>query len=313
MNSNLIYGLLNDEIVTIEEVESGLNCNCTCPKCGVKLIAKKGNIREHHFSHFNSTDCFWRGESLFHKIAKEIIQNSKKLKLPKVHLRNHPEVVIYEETTISIDNIILEKKINNFIPDIIIETKGKQLLIEIFYQHGIGFSKQQKIERKGIPTIEIDINPIVKRLYKQKDYLLKSSEFKDFLINNTSHKRWSYNPISKKIDSVLKEEYTEKHSIKSFKFNHYEGYVESFVYTEYCPLKKRKWKSGFYKDKPYAKVYEDCRKCEYNLGIGEHEIIGSKTGIVHSKENAIFCLGHMHSKFKTDLLIAVNKIKKTIK
>ena len=38
----LIYGLQNNKIINIENVESGLACNCQCPSCGEKLVAKKG-------------------------------------------------------------------------------------------------------------------------------------------------------------------------------------------------------------------------------------------------------------------------------
>ena len=308
MADNLIYGLLKDEIVTIEDVESGLKCNCICPHCKTKLIAKKGNIREHHFSHYNADDCLWRGESLFHKISKEIIKNSKTIKLPKVTVKNHPDIILFEETVINIDNVILEQKVGDFIPDIIIETKGKQLLVEIYYRHEIDYFKQRKIRKKKIPTIEIDINPIVNELYNQKDFLLKSSKFQNFLINNTSNKKWIYNPKIEKTDNSLKENYADKQFIKRNKFKHYEGHYEEFIFTEYCPLEKRKWKSGINKNKSYAKYPEDCKRCDYFLGIGEKEIIGSVTGVVHSKENAVLCIGHMYSSFKTDLHIAIKKI-----
>ncbi|MDE6239720.1 MAG: competence protein CoiA [Muribaculaceae bacterium] len=39
-----------------------------CPHCGSKLIAKRGNIRIHHFSHDNSKNCSY--ESYLHSYAK---------------------------------------------------------------------------------------------------------------------------------------------------------------------------------------------------------------------------------------------------
>lgn len=40
---NLIYGVRDGKTISIEEVESGLNCGCVCPACGEVLVAKKGN------------------------------------------------------------------------------------------------------------------------------------------------------------------------------------------------------------------------------------------------------------------------------
>lgn len=39
---NFTYALRNNELIYIEDVESGLSCNCVCPACNGKLIAKKG-------------------------------------------------------------------------------------------------------------------------------------------------------------------------------------------------------------------------------------------------------------------------------
>ena len=37
----ITYALKDGEIVSIEDVKSGLNCSCICPACGDPLVAKK--------------------------------------------------------------------------------------------------------------------------------------------------------------------------------------------------------------------------------------------------------------------------------
>lgn len=69
----LLYGLKNEELITIDEVDRGLSCGCICPACRKELIAKKGNIKTHHFAHYNSPDCFGGIETVLHQLCKEII------------------------------------------------------------------------------------------------------------------------------------------------------------------------------------------------------------------------------------------------
>lgn len=39
--SHMVYALRHNEIVHISEVKRGLACNCTCPACHARLVAKK--------------------------------------------------------------------------------------------------------------------------------------------------------------------------------------------------------------------------------------------------------------------------------
>ena len=72
------YGLKNETLVTIDDVEeSGLKCNCICPRCKEKLIAKKGKIKEHHFAHHNVADCGKAVETVIHQLSKEFIKEAK--------------------------------------------------------------------------------------------------------------------------------------------------------------------------------------------------------------------------------------------
>lgn len=49
----------NGQLITIENTMRGLACNCTCASCGEPVVARKGLIREHHFSHHsNKESCF---------------------------------------------------------------------------------------------------------------------------------------------------------------------------------------------------------------------------------------------------------------
>ena len=52
----LEYGVQNGKIINIMDlpVESkGLQCDCVCPGCGGRLVARKGAKKKHHFAHYN--------------------------------------------------------------------------------------------------------------------------------------------------------------------------------------------------------------------------------------------------------------------
>ena len=43
------------EMVSIDEVARGLACNCKCPSCGGRLVAKKADVNTHHFAHHTAS------------------------------------------------------------------------------------------------------------------------------------------------------------------------------------------------------------------------------------------------------------------
>lgn len=67
----------NGDFVHIDEVPKGLACNCYCPSCKEKLVAKNGGtIRIHHFAHASGVDCEGAYESMLHQLAKLRIQEA---------------------------------------------------------------------------------------------------------------------------------------------------------------------------------------------------------------------------------------------
>lgn len=59
MSKILTYGLQNEELKHVSNVENGLSCNCICPHCKQTLIAKNNqkNKKESHFSHYSAIEC----------------------------------------------------------------------------------------------------------------------------------------------------------------------------------------------------------------------------------------------------------------
>jgi hypothetical protein len=73
------------ELVHVDSVPNGNECGCKCPNCGSNLCAKNGGDGTkmiHHFAHQSGADCVGAVESALHKMAKDILLESKCVFLP---------------------------------------------------------------------------------------------------------------------------------------------------------------------------------------------------------------------------------------
>lgn len=163
-HSKLIYALKDANIVSIADVPSGKKCGCVCPACGGELIAHKGQKRMHHFAHRSNEDCEYGYESSLHLAAKDILSRAKKMVIPPVYVEfpqsGKPKELISMEKEISIDDVELEKRFDDIIPDIVVYSGDKYFFIEIYVTHPIDDEKLKKLKEKKISTIEIDLGRI---------------------------------------------------------------------------------------------------------------------------------------------------------
>lgn len=183
----------DSKLIHISQAKRGLNCNCTCLAFGETLVAKKGEIIEHHFSHYSSKEsCNIQPESLLHLYGKEVIQNKKYIILPANKLFNSQTENIYLE----LKNIVIEQSIDNIRPDItanIANHDQQQLHIELLVTHSISDNKADIIKELKLNTIEIDLTPLL-----TKNIIFPSKEAENFILNETSNKKWIYPKIPTK-------------------------------------------------------------------------------------------------------------------
>ena len=251
------------KLVYIDDVERGLKCGCTCPACGEALIARKGDIRGHHFAH-QAGECATGLETSLHMMAKEILSSAQKLWLPSCILDVNwvkPMYKVFAEQNIQIDHVELEMRVSNIIPDVVVYGKnGEQLFVEIYVTHKVDEAKQQKLREIGVPTLEIDLS--------KESYYIDREALESILLRNKSVdiKKWLYHPkVDRLVAALVKA--ANRRDI---------AYVSGNAIVD-CAAKKRHVLGGNYY---YANVYVDCRKCRYNLNpmlFGE-------------KKNGILCM-----------------------
>lgn len=167
MGIELLYGLRNNELVHIDQVPSGLDCNCVCPHCKEVLIAKKGEIKKHHFAHYQAEDCYHGNESALHIEAKRILMSIKKVYVP--HIPKNIYDTVQKGQIIKFETAECEKRINDKLRSDILLTLGDRLLnVEIKVSHSIDFNKKIELFNAGLPTIEINLSDMANNFSEER-------------------------------------------------------------------------------------------------------------------------------------------------
>lgn len=257
------FGLKDGKLVEIDDVEQGAGCNCLCPACGKKLIAKKGKVNIHHFSHYDDDEGKKCLQTILHLAAKDILMKAGRIWLPAYSVkREKTRVRLIKEREIVFDKIYLEKKIDTIVPDIIIEIQGKKLLAEVAVTSYIDREKWFKIRRLNISAIEISLGSLYKKL-REKNQPLSFALLEEEVINNYMNRYWINNEKVRQFYIDWKRNSTPKPILKlDYNFPEWEGTMH---YVNDCPLKMQQWKGGTNKGRYYAKIDYGCDRCSYNL------------------------------------------------
>ena len=74
----IIYAIdSQNNFVYVDNVANGLACDCYCPACKERLVAKNGGKKRiHHFSHVSGVDCEGAYETMLHRLAKIKVQEA---------------------------------------------------------------------------------------------------------------------------------------------------------------------------------------------------------------------------------------------
>lgn len=216
------YGLRDDKVVFVYELtslEKGKACNCICPACRKQLVAKLGPHNQWHFAH-DGAECnlFAAQQTALHMLAKEFIEDSKKLLFPGISINKDdycddiddyrvqskiPQSIKYREARVAnCDSVSLEKKISSIVPDIMVTAKGRRCLIEVAVTHFVDEEKEKKIKEIGLPLFEIDLS----NLYNSE---FSREELAEEVLFNSSNRTWIFNPLYDDARRWAKEKYSK--------------------------------------------------------------------------------------------------------
>jgi hypothetical protein len=187
---SLVFGERTDgTIAHISEVSSGLGCNCVCPGCGTRLVARKGDKKDHHFGHYGIEDgrlCQTGPETALHKFAKEVLALRLELDLPPLVIGRGPSTWVgYPGGTYGFDAALLESKLGEIVPDVIVRKGERHLLVEFVVTHACDEAKIARIVAMDVAAIEIDLSGL-SRDTSRADL--------EQAILTTAHRKWLHNP-----------------------------------------------------------------------------------------------------------------------
>ena len=163
----LPYGVLPDgRLAHVSEVPSGLACVCRCPECDGLLVARKGQVVVHHFAHHTGLDCPGGGwETALHRLCKEVIMGSRQIMLPAA-VAEHSNLrrVVSKALMFDYDSSREEVRMDGLVPDIVVEVKGRSLLVEVLVTHACGPEKIALLRQRGLACVEIDMSAVARDL-----------------------------------------------------------------------------------------------------------------------------------------------------
>jgi hypothetical protein len=189
----LPFGVAPDgRLVPVNTVSRGLACNCRCPKCNRRLIARQGDVLVHHFAHEADAGCKGAFESMVHKLAKQVIADAGAVVVPPLVAQHgdHRQLVSPARKLL-LTEVRLEAWQKGFRPDVIARYGDRELAIEIYVTHRCPPEKLAMVQLRGLPTLEIDLSA--------RDV---GDDFAEQVIER-ANRRWLFNPRQDEADADL--------------------------------------------------------------------------------------------------------------
>jgi hypothetical protein len=193
------------KLLFIAAVARGLACECVCAKCGRLLIAKKGAIRQHHFSHIEITDCQGAAESVLHLLSKELLSELDSVVIPPyefVKQRKMKTGTIVQYRTrvakggrVPVSRVKVEVHEEGFVPDIIVESGSKSLIVEVAVSHRVNRAKLRRIRKRDLPAIEINLDA--------NDSFLPRDLLRTKLQCDLASKIWLFHPAQREAERAF--------------------------------------------------------------------------------------------------------------
>ena len=267
----LCFALLNDQWVSIKSVKKGLACNCHCPVCGARLIARKGVKQQQHFAHYHHAKCPGGLETALHLFGKQLLLSARKLMGPAIHTFKGSQ--LQAASMRRFDKAEQEVGFNGLVLDVLLKNTYEQLAVELKVTHGSGNFKQYQLIKHGLECIEIDLLAIYQNLWSL-GIGGDMEAFKEAILYQDGHRKWLFNSRQHKWEYWAQKQATPRKVIhtRQGSYHHYHVFR--------CPENKRFVRGGFRDGQSYARVFQDCMHCAFC-----REIVYEKKWVAYKQLN----------------------------
>lgn len=171
------------QLVTIEDVESGLACGCVCPACGARLVARKGQVRIHHFGHHDTDACEYGVEMIAHLLAKWILDETMAFTVPPVYAMPGTCLRPYQDRLLA--EVQIERRFGGVVPDIFVRDRdGNSLVIGTRVTHPADQRKIHQLGELGLSAVEVRV---------PKCDVLSVEQMQKVMTTTTGTKIWLFN------------------------------------------------------------------------------------------------------------------------
>lgn len=156
------------------------------------------DLAETHANELEGVELQFRRETILHLECKRILQESKTLHVPDLHVSAYDianDGTEFEEDWgrsseyLVLEDVTLEKRVGQGIPDVIAripEDRGGLLLIEVTVTNKIDERRRRKFAEVCIPALEIDLS--------NSGGVIKRSELAAWLVHGLEFKTWIFHP-----------------------------------------------------------------------------------------------------------------------
>ncbi len=284
MLCKITYALTADgRVLHISEAERGMNCDCLCPGCGEKLIARKGSELGHHFAHSSGVDCkSGYDASLCYAFLRGITELGW-IQLP-AYIRNRSIVddgsgfhILAPAAKVKISKVELTRKAGIGITGLIAYCGEKPMRIRILTAYTISKTNFANVKAAGLPVLEIDLS---------REDVINNEIIRGMLTSPPSNVHWVYN---KRAEDIWEAMLAKCERLKL------EG-ADNAIYTLGCPIPSKRT-DGF---RCYAKT--SCAYCEYFFGLGgagdERHILCGRRNVITEPADLLLDLAQRKNKYK---------------
>ena len=194
--SKVPFGLKEGRLWFVNDVPTGLACGCRCPDpaCGRPLIARNeptpGRRRTYYFAHAGDSVACGGRESALHRMAKDILLEAPKLRLPALSLSDE---VHLESTTVTLASEaraevrLLDGQARSDVSAWLMLEDGTPLAeihIEVRVSHAVDSVKASRVAGDGMTMLEIDLSEVSDDLLQDRD------AFSRYVLDEANNRAW---------------------------------------------------------------------------------------------------------------------------
>lgn len=187
-DTSLIFALRSfAQLAHVDSVANGAGCGCHCPDCGEPVLAIQGEQLAHHFRHAAESNCRSSYESMAHILAKQVIAEEKRLRLPAlmVKLPDEGDHLFIEDHIASLTNVEIEPWKKGMRPDAVATWEDTEIGIEVFVTNRCDPVRVKRYRDRNMAALEINLSGFAESL--------DPKTFRNAVIHGAS-RRWLFHP-----------------------------------------------------------------------------------------------------------------------